>query len=75
MEGPVNQIPGTASPEQLLCGDGPADIMDNAIIAIAKEFQDAWGRGPRQEELRAILNFCSNPDEFYDRRGYWKRHK
>lgn len=38
-------------------GDGPADILDNAIDEIVKEFQRDWGRKPTPDELRSGLEF------------------
>ena len=47
-----------SSSEQLI-GDGPADIMDHALDRICEQYEDSWGRQPKQEELSALLNFCS----------------
>ena len=41
----------------LVWGDGPADILDNAIDAIVAEFQAAYGRKPSRIELEAGLQF------------------
>jgi hypothetical protein len=41
----------------LVWGDGPADILDDAIEAIVAEFTGAYGRKPTQEELKAGLLF------------------
>jgi hypothetical protein len=42
----------------LTWGDSVADIMDEAISQIVKEFQDAWKRTPTREELEAGLKFA-----------------
>jgi hypothetical protein len=41
----------------LVWGDGPADIMDDAIDKITDEFQAAYGRKPSRIELEAGLQF------------------
>ena len=46
-----------AKKEELLWGDGPADIMDNALAAIKKEFEAEKGRKPTKAELLAGLKF------------------
>lgn len=46
-----------AEEEEMLWGDGPADVMDIALAAIANEFEQAQGRGPTDAELRAGLEF------------------
>tara|TARA_Y100000034_G_C6791253_1_gene354293 strand:+ start:84 stop:341 length:258 start_codon:yes stop_codon:yes gene_type:complete len=40
-------------------GDGPADIIDNAIKEVIKEYEEAWGRKPYIQELQAVWNFCT----------------
>lgn len=42
----------------LVWGDGPADIMDDAIDQIAAEFRAAYGRKPSRIELEAGLLFA-----------------
>lgn len=45
-------------------GDGPADILDNALMEIRSAFLDAEGRNPTLGELRAGLEFslCKGED-------------
>lgn len=47
---------------ELIWGDGPADIMDNALDKIVKEFQEDWQRKPTRKELIAGLLFSINVD-------------
>ena len=49
----------------LFWGDGPADILDNALDQIVAEFYEAHGRKPTCGELRAGLEFSlmKAPDE------------
>ena len=44
--------------EKMVNGDGPADIMEDAIAKISKEYQKDLGREPYKEELEAVLEFC-----------------
>lgn len=48
--------PATEEREQYW-GDGPADILDNALAEIVAEFQRAWQRKPYVDELRRGLEF------------------
>ena len=58
-------------------GDGPADIIDNAIKEVIKEYEEAWGRKPYIQELQAVWNFCTGivledelehaPEEYMER--------
>lgn len=41
----------------LIWGDSVADIMDDAIFRIIREFQKEHGRKPTKAELRAGLEF------------------
>jgi hypothetical protein len=41
----------------LVWGDGPADILDDAIDRIVAEFQRDYGRKPSRDELEAGLKF------------------
>jgi len=41
-------------------GDGPADVMDEAISRIVGEYKKSWNRPPTKHELRACFNFCAN---------------
>ena len=41
----------------LVWGDGPADVMDDALDTIVDKFLDEWGREPSMEELKAGLRF------------------
>lgn len=64
--GLINAIPGQDTTKKLYNGDGPADIMGNAIDSITSEYHEAWGRNPEPEELQAVFNFCFNG---------WKRQR
>lgn len=44
-------------PPDMWWGDGPADVMDSAIAAIAEDFQRDQGRRPTKAEVRAGLEF------------------
>ena len=47
-----------------LCnGDGPADILDNAIKEVIKEYEEAFGRKPYIQELQAAWNFSTSTIE------------
>lgn len=43
--------------QDMVWGDGPADVMDGALVRIVAEFERAWGRKPTGEELIAGLRF------------------
>ena len=51
----------TKEGQELYNGDGPADLMGEALDKIAHEYQISFGRYPKREELLACFNFCSNP--------------
>lgn len=38
-------------------GDGPADILDDALLRIREEFKQTWNREPTNGEVRAGLEF------------------
>lgn len=40
-------------------GDGPADIMDEALSEIRVQFKDAFGREPTLSELLAGVRFSA----------------
>ncbi len=42
---------------EMLWGDGPADILDDAIDAIVKEFERSLERRPTRAEIEAGLRF------------------
>lgn len=44
----------------IVWGDGPADILDNAIDAINREFKEAWGRSVTLDELKAGFSFSTS---------------
>lgn len=46
-----------AEGEEMVWGDGPADLMDNALGKIVAEFERDQGRRPTPAELRAGLEF------------------
>ncbi len=41
----------------LIGGDGPADVMGDAIDEIIGLYHRRWGRDPTAEELSAVLQF------------------
>ncbi|BBX30480.1 hypothetical protein B7435_16735 [Mycolicibacterium peregrinum] len=43
----------------LVWGDGPADLMGDALQKIIEEFGEAWDRPPTMEELTAGLRFSA----------------
>lgn len=43
---------------ELAIGDGPADVMDNALNEIAGLYQEEFEREPTSTELKAVFNFC-----------------
>ena len=58
-------------------GDGPADIIDNAIKEVIKEYEEELGRKPYTQEVQAVWNFCTRtvledelehaPEEYMER--------
>lgn len=48
----------------LIWGDGPADIVDDAIDTVIAKFTEDVGRPPTAEELRAGFAFSLNALEF-----------
>lgn len=40
-------------------GDGPADILENALKKIELQYRDAAGRPPTQGELANLIEFCT----------------
>lgn len=42
---------------ELVWGDAPADVIDNALAAIDEAFLEAWDRQPTVAELRAGFEF------------------
>lgn len=57
--GLVNAIPGQEE-GGIFNGDGPADLMGPVLDKISKEYNEAWGRPAKKEELMAVFNFCCN---------------
>lgn len=55
----INAIPGRDTTEDYYNGDGPADIMGDALDRIAEEFQRKWNRPPYLKELKACFRFVS----------------
>lgn len=54
----VNALPGQEKTDELYNGDGPADLMDTALDQINKRYIAAWGRPAKEDELKAVFNFC-----------------
>ena len=54
-----NDIPGRDKSEELHMGDGPADIMSEAVDRIIEAYKEAWGRPPCMKELHGCLNFIN----------------
>lgn len=46
-----------AASDELKWGDGPADVMDDAIEQITAQFQSAFGRAPTRQEFEAGFKF------------------
>lgn len=59
----VNAIGGRDTPEDHYNGDGPADVMGNAVADIAALYREEFGRDPYVDELKACLNFVLGPHE------------
>ena len=51
------------TPEKLVWGDRPADIIGDALDAIVQEFTNDLGRRPTKLEVRAGLEFSLGPLE------------
>ncbi len=47
--------------EKLVWGDGPADIMGEALEKIFKEYHEEWDRSPTEFELKEGLMFGARP--------------
>ena len=62
--GLINAIPSSDDTDTLYNGDGPADVMGQAIKDIATLYREAWDRDPTIRELRAVANFVINGREF-----------
>jgi len=56
----VNAIPGNEKTDSLYNGDGPADLMGPVLRSISKQYEKAWGRPAKKDELTAVFNFCCN---------------
>ena len=56
----ANAVPGHETNGNLYNGDGPADLMGATLRKISKQYEDAWGRPAKKEELKAVFNFCCN---------------
>jgi len=57
----VNAVPGQETEDSTLVmytGDGPADLMGEALRKVNEQFIVAWGRPAKPDELRATFNFC-----------------
>ena len=47
----------SAESGEMMWGDGPADILDNALDEIVKEFKREFDRRPTRAELLAGMKF------------------
>ena len=56
----ANAVPGKEAEDALYNGDGPADLMGPILRKISKQYEEAWRRPAKKEELRAAFNFCLN---------------
>ncbi len=56
----TNAVPGHELDDSLYGGDGPADLMDSMLEAISKQYENAWERPAKKDELTAVFNFCCN---------------
>lgn len=55
--GLYNALPNEDKAGNEYSGDGPADIMDNAIELIITEYNKTWGRAPTRNEIIASFEF------------------
>lgn len=57
-----NAVPGheDAVENTLYNGDGPADLMEPVLRKISTQYENAWRRPAKKEELIAVFNFCCN---------------
>ena len=46
--------------DSLYNGDGPADLMGPILRKISEQYENAWKRPAKKEELMAVFNFCCN---------------
>jgi len=56
----VNAVPGKEPEGILFNGDGPADLMGAILRKISKQYETAWKRPAKKDELIACFNFCCN---------------
>ena len=63
---PETSSMGDGTTTGLVSGDGPADIMDEALCSIINLYEDNLGRRPYQEEIKAVWNFTANPKVLAD---------
>jgi len=56
----LNAVPGRAEPSDLYNGDGPADVMGDALAQINDLYEKAWGRRAQPDELKACFDFVCN---------------
>jgi len=58
----MNAVPGTDPTDGAsYVGDGPADMMDEALKRINEAYKSAWGRSATPEELQSVWTFCTRP--------------
>ena len=57
----INAVPGRDAIGDYYNGDGPADIMDQAIDDVCRTYKREWNRPPHLEEIEAVINFVMNP--------------
>ena len=55
----TNAVPGHEE-DALYNGDGPADLMGPVLRQISAQYESAWKRPVKKEELVAVFNFCCN---------------
>ncbi len=51
-----NAIPGKDDKNVNYMGDVPLDVLGDALDNVAKEYQEAWGRPPKAEEILILIN-------------------
>lgn len=56
----ANAIPGKDSKDGRYNGDGPADLMSEALRKINGLYEETWQRSAYREELLAVFNFVAN---------------
>jgi len=56
----TNAVPKHETKDCLYNGDEPADLMGSVLRKINTQYEAAWERPAKKEELTAVFNFCCN---------------